>query len=307
MVKFPRGQATRRFDTLVGEKRALFPTVETEMSVLEVSLVDGARVSVEGYGFQFANPSHPAEDWIVRQGPVGAGKTLLDILEQRTFIFAVKSPAKTVGLGWNEANMPPAFNLPYGSVHDWHVGMYKELIDEAQGHKFAPFWSFEDDNEHVAALVHSQVQDVMWLDTAVEEIAKIPFLGYFVPVGTDKRAYYAIIPLNKEFRQRFDAAWRRLSKSNTLELIIVNSTDAEIDVEKADKGEAKDMRALWEAKIQDHPNSDLVAAHPLDKYDLVLYVTRPPSHEKKRCPNFQPTTFGDRAAANRALQESEEQ
>ncbi|KAL6407186.1 DNA helicase [Ilyonectria robusta] len=151
VVKFPRGQATRRFDTLVGETRALFPAIKIEMSVLEVSLVDGARVGVEGYGFQFANPGHPAEDWIVRQGPVGAGKTLLDIFEQRTFKFVVKSPAKQVGLGWNETNMPPAFNLPYGSVHDWHVGMYEELIEEAQGPKFAPFWSFEDDNEHVAA------------------------------------------------------------------------------------------------------------------------------------------------------------
>lgn len=109
--------------------------------------------------------------------------------------------------------------------------MYKELIEEAQGHKFAPFWSFDDDNEHVAALVHSQVQDVMWLDTAVEEIAN----------------------------------------------------------------------------IHEQPNSDLVTAHSLDKYDLVLHVIRAHSHEKKRCPDFQSTTSGDRTSANRALQESEEQ
>ncbi|KAH6972340.1 hypothetical protein BKA56DRAFT_620905 [Ilyonectria sp. MPI-CAGE-AT-0026] len=91
------------------------------------------------------------------------------------------SPAKPVGLGWNEANKPPAFNLSYGSVHDWHVEI---------------------------------------------------------------------------------------------------------------------------AKIHEQPNSDLVTAHPLDKYDLVLHVIRGHSHEKKRCPDFQPTTFGGRTSANRALQEN---
>ncbi|KAH7010237.1 hypothetical protein EDB80DRAFT_868757 [Ilyonectria destructans] len=169
--------------------------------------------------------------------------------------------------------MPPAFNLPYGSVHDWHVGMYKELIKEAQGHKFAPFWSFDDDDEH--------------------EIAKIPFLGYFVPVGADKNAYYAIIPLNKEFRQRFDAAWRRLSKSNTLELVITNSTDAEIDVEKADKSKGEDKRALWEAKIQDHPNSELGSHCPSPRqFDAQLSDYRRKVEAVCRfCPDAKPSNL----------------
>jgi hypothetical protein len=57
----------------------------------------------------------------------------------------------------------------------------------------------------------------------------------------------------------------------------------------------------------DHPNGiDSLSAHPTDKYDLVLRVQRPPP-EQKRGHQFLVNTFQDRAEANRALKDGNEQ
>lgn len=71
-------------------------------------------------------------------------------------------------------------------------------------------------------MTQAAVQDVVWLADAAWEIVKIGFPAYFVNSGQladeDTTRFYVVIPLTAEFRERFDSAWRRLTKVESFEL-----------------------------------------------------------------------------------------
>ena len=139
----------------------------------------------------------------------------------------------------------------------------------------------------------------MWLDNAAKEIRQIKFPANFVPTETGPTAevtrFYVVMPLPQEFRERYDAAWRRLTKVDSFRLNLHKSPEDE-------------QPAEWDAKIVDYPGGvGALNAHLLEKYDLVLLVRRPLRTEKKRGPEFEVITFSDRPAANRALGEGKEQ
>ncbi|KPM45180.1 hypothetical protein AK830_g1349 [Neonectria ditissima] len=293
VIKFPRGQTTRVISALHAGKRDLFPGVKGGLSILDVSLVDDAIVQIEGFGMPFANPGHPAEDWILKGLPIAAGKTLLDILEQRSFQFVINSPPHVLEGVWDDAKFPQPFSYPYGTDHTWNESKFQSLLERERGHQFAPCWGFREDNEHLAALVHSQVQDVMWVHNAAQAIGDVMFRAYFVTIGDNEiDQYFAIIPQTLLFREQFDSAWCRLIKDGTLQLRIWDDgiSDGEVN------------SALWDAKMIDHPKSlDALSSHPLEKYDLVLMVRR--AMDYRRGPDFEVKTFGDRASADYALQQ----
>ncbi|KAF7547026.1 hypothetical protein G7Z17_g7999 [Cylindrodendrum hubeiense] len=280
-VKFPRGQTAIQIAPLDPTSAALFPTITAQMSIVSVDILNGARVQVEGFGIPFANPGHLTEDWLLRHLPIAAGKTLLDILDLHCFDFIVNAPANAATSGLDESKLPPPFSYPYGKDHSWNLSKYQALVEKEKGHQFAPCWNFENDNDHIAAMVHSQVQEVMWLHKAAEEIGEITFRAYFVATSSEATDYYAILPLTQLFRDQFDAAWRRFTRDYSFRLDIWDDTIEGKQYEE-------DTKACWDARIMDYPGSiDILSAHPIDKHEIILQVRRALQTEKKRGPNFE--------------------
>ena len=75
-----------------------------------------------------------------------------------------------------------------------------------------------DDNSLVAAITQSDIQDIFWIHQAAREIKKVRSPAYMVPRGNDNSRYYVVIALSKAFLDRFDAAWRRLTKDGQVKI-----------------------------------------------------------------------------------------
>lgn len=71
-------------------------------------------------------------------------------------------------------------------------------------------------------MTQAAVQDVVWLDDEALAILKSGFSAYFVNSGqladADTTRFYVVMPLTTEFRGRFEAAWRRLTKVESFKL-----------------------------------------------------------------------------------------
>ncbi|POS72432.1 2-dehydropantoate 2-reductase [Diaporthe helianthi] len=196
---------------------------------------------------------------------------------------------------WDARLLPAPFSYPYGTDHRWDMNKYRGLIAQTKSPRaFQPAYSFDDDNSHVAVVTQAAVQDVVWLDDAASEIASIKFPAYFVNSGqladADTMRFHVVIPLTAEFRERFDSAWRRLTKVESFELLLFD-----------DEGDDT-AKGHWDCKIVDHPGgAEALAAHPTEKHELVLFVRRPLPGQSKRGPSFPVKSFGDRTSANAAL------
>ncbi|EEU35956.1 uncharacterized protein NECHADRAFT_49645, partial [Fusarium vanettenii 77-13-4] len=249
--------------------KGLFPGATRRLSFVQVWLQDGSEVGVEGYGLPFSNPSHPSEGWLNRLEPIVGDKTLVDIIDQRHFTFVVHKPCDVLRRDWHENEMPPPFCYPYGTVHDWDLERFDSLICSNQGYQFWPSWSFDDQNAHTAALVHSQVQDIRWLCHAAEQIVQQRFLACFVTtkdgenVGDKTPSSFAIVSLTSEFLNRYDTPWRHLIRDGFLKLELYNNPE--------------DGRhtSVCDAKIVDRPTKiDAVRSAHATKNELVLQIRR---------------------------------
>ncbi|KAI8713767.1 hypothetical protein NCS52_01222200 [Fusarium sp. LHS14.1] len=218
-------------DPLDDKMKGLFPDATRRLSFVQVWLQDGSEVGVEGYGLPFSNPGHPSEGWLNRLEPIVEGKTLVDIIDQRHFTFVVHKPCDVLRRDWHENEMPPPFCYPYGTVHGWDLERFDNLICATKGYQFWPSWSFDDQNTHTAALVHSQVQDIRWLCHAAEQIAKQRFIACFVMskdyenVGDETPSSFAIVSLTSEFLNRYDTPWRHFIRDGFLKLELYNKTE----------------------------------------------------------------------------------
>lgn len=148
------------------------------------------------------------------------------------------------------------------------------MLPETKGKQFPPAVTFDNDNEHVAALTQSRVQDIMWVHKAVLEIAEIPLQVYFVPARDgpvdECKLFYAIVPLGKAFLEKYEEAWGRLTKDP---LLTLNFWDDEQD----------DVPMPRTARIQQASRGiDVLDYHPSDNNDLVLYVRKPREEDLKR-------------------------
>ncbi|TFB02785.1 Regulator of nonsense transcripts 1 [Trichoderma ghanense] len=267
-VHFPHGSQFI-INELSEDTLAKLPDTKKKMSWLEVHLKE--RPTVKGFGMPFANPGHPSEGFVNRNAAI-KGKTLLDILQQESFYFIVAAPKGPLEKYWAQ-ELPAPFRYPYGQQHFWDEGRYDEILPETRGKQFPPAMSFDDDNEHMAALTQSQVQDIMWVHKAALEIAEIPLRGYFVPAKDgpieECNFFYAIVPLDKAFLDKYEDAWRRLTKHPLLNLKVWEKEDDQVAVE-------------WTARIQEASRGiDVLDCHPLDINDLVLHVRKPREEDLK--------------------------
>ncbi|KAF3070219.1 hypothetical protein CFAM422_006697 [Trichoderma lentiforme] len=147
--------------------------------------------------------------------------------------------------------------------------------------------TFDNDNEHIAALTQCQVQDIIWVHKAALEIAEIPLQAYFVPARDSPveecNFFYAIFPPGKVFLEKYEEAWRRLTKD---QLLTLNLWDDEQDET---------------ARIQEATRGiDALDCHPVDVNDLVLYVRRPRDQDLKR-DRISVKVFRDRTSATNCV------
>lgn len=275
--------------------RKLVHATDKRLSSLVVRLADFPEVI--GFGMPFANRGHPSEG-VVNQGECIEGDiTLMDMIRRLEFHFIVASPDIPLFKQF-DAGLPPPFRYPYGEEHFWDDGRYDEMLPKAKGHQFKPYWSFDNDNELLAALTQSQVQDVYWVYKASQQIAAIKFRAYFINplncLDSDCRLFHAIVPLEKEFLLQYEDAWRVLTKSGFLTLYLYED-------------EKDDDPAKWDAKIQEASRTlDVLRNHPVNQNDLVLHVRRPASSQVARHPEFDVKVFGERRLANVAFKEGKE-
>lgn len=254
---------------------------------------DISEVVIKGYGMPFANKGNECDAFINGNGTVDDRFTLLNILQQKSFSFIVAAPANAAMKNLFQP-LPPPLRYPYGDVHYWDEARYQEMLPKTKGPQFAASWSFDNDNEHLAAMTQSQVQDVMWIHNACQEIAKMTFRAYFInsqdcnPEHSTR--FYVIVDLNEPYLSHFENEWRRLTKTGYLKLKIFESG-------------GDDWPAVWDARIQDAARGlDIMSRHPTDVNDFVLEVRRPSAKQVARRPDFEVAVFEDRRSATIALQ-----
>ncbi|KID89896.1 DNA helicase [Metarhizium guizhouense ARSEF 977] len=264
-VKFPRESTLSEITPVDGVLRQAFPpSLEPGISCqLNVTVGDPDAIRIEGIGMPFANPGHKCESWM-RNGAVFENKTLLDILKSGRYTFVVRRAEPPFRVEWDVTKLPPPFQYPWGTDHYWDEQRYHDLVDANKGPHFAPAHSFDSDNSHLAVLTQSLAQDIIWVDRAAKEIYfQFRMRVYFIGIGNvvPSHQYYVLVPLEPEFRTRFEAAWRRLAKQGILDLHI-------FDEENLEEGPI----ANWVARIVDNPQSvDALANHVVENYELILH------------------------------------
>ncbi|KEZ43961.1 hypothetical protein SAPIO_CDS4166 [Scedosporium apiospermum] len=270
-VKFPRGDVAFSCHEAKPEQLAVFPNaknVKKGLTIVSAMLRSPARV--DGFGIPFANPEdQELEGWVNDNQPIVDGVSLLDFLSRDTFHFLVDYQLRETKWELREELLPPSFHYPYGDQHDWKPERYKRLLETAKSDRqFLPAYSYPDDNAHLAVVTQANIQDIFWLHLAAEEIAKRRFPAYFVPIGfagpSDAKTFYAIVALTPQFKAKYEAPWRRLAKGGVLRVNLYGTA------------EQVEPEACWDAMLVEHPEGvQLLAAHPTEKYEVVLKVRRP--------------------------------
>ncbi|KAM0249672.1 hypothetical protein ACHAQJ_008969 [Trichoderma viride] len=294
IVKFPTKPAATATQ-LDNGLRKLVPPTDKKLCKLEVRLRD--YPVVKGFGMPFANSGHQSQGFINDDRCIMGDITLMQMIKRLEFDFIVAAPDEILHMNFNQ-EMPAPFRYPYGEEHFWSEERYDEMLPKTKGPQFNPAWSFDNDNEHLAALTQSQVQDVIWIHKASQVIAKAKFRAYFInpqdcsPV--DCNQFYVLVPLGKEFMIQHENAWRMLTKSGFLKLRLFNNEEDEDEIP-----------AKWDARIQEAAKGlDIMELHLTDTSDLILQVRRP--SQIARRPDFEVQVFADRRAANIALRKGKD-
>lgn len=291
-VKFPRG--TQKLiedvvDNVAGRTSPLPHTLLTK-NCSSVQFILSEPVVVEGFGVPFSNPGHPSEGWLYRDEPIVGEVRLSGILAQEAFTFVVpNTTAKALEARLSVDELGPVFSYPYGQEHSWDPARYTEQHPDITGPAFPRAFTFSDDNEHVAALTQSQVQDVWWLFVASIDIASHWHPIYFVPLGDGHDRYYGLVQLPADFKKVHEDAWRRFLKDGSLQL---NLRDRIVEPEAT---------ATWDARVVDYPaGKPQLRDHKVDD-KLVLMVWR--TRDEKKGSDFPAKVFETGKEASEALKQ----
>lgn len=274
-------------EELTPDLLSVLPKSDKKMCRLDVKLAPGDCIFVIGYGNPFSHPGEQFEAFINNNAPDSFGVTLIEILQRRQFSFIVATPCNVLRRDWTRP-LPPPVCYPYGQEHSWSYRRYDDLISKNKGPQFVPAWSFDNDNEHLTVLTHSEIQDVMWIDQASKEIAETFLRGYFITPNSvlpqHCQEFYAIVTLGKQFIEKYHQPWSRLVNLGSLKLRLFDHED--------DKNPAE-----WNAQIAEGFS---MARHPVYAEDLVLQVQRPRPTEIDRRPDFAVRAFETRMSADNA-------
>lgn len=306
-IKFPRNKYQMSVVDVDDATKALLPeelrTIKG-VSIINVELAKGAAVTVDGFGMPFFNPGQTSE-WLLENAPIFDNVRLQDIIGFRTFLLLVPLLASSARSKFGEDKVGPELEYPYGQEHSWNPARYNAQFLTCRGAKFSPATTFKSDNDHVAVVSQSEIQDVWWLHQVAEAIRKMPLPVYLVPCGA-VGIYHAIIPKPERFAEKlglgeaiFEDAWRRFMRLGQLKLILRKS---------AGQWDAEDSMAAWNAQIiKSSTFIKTLEEHSDDKTDndMIFVVHQPRDPENMEASTkFEPATFDNREAANEALKQS---
>lgn len=184
----------------------------------------------------FANGDEPeVEAWVNEGKPIVEGVSISKFLQKREFLLLLRMPDRALAKQFNEDNLPPPFSYPYGSDdtgHEWKDASTQGRINAAKApEQFAPSYAYDDDNAHLTVVTQFNVQDIMWLVKAAEEIRKKSWRVYMVSTDPDKpnnSYYYVLVPTTEEFRKWHTAAWRRLSKNSPFAVVFHQEDEKDV-------------------------------------------------------------------------------
>ncbi|KAI0883339.1 P-loop containing nucleoside triphosphate hydrolase protein [Annulohypoxylon maeteangense] len=276
---FPRGHTTITVQRPGIGFLVMFPNEDLEQySFLSIHLQGNSQITVNGFGIPFDSPDSPHIEGLVNGGvPLSGESALVDLLQQRDFYFYVACPAHLLAQQVCLDNALPS-RYPYGQAHTWNEALYKEQAKNLKSSKaFSAAYSFENDNDHLAAITQSTVQDCFWLELAANQIAANHKPGFFASIGgvteVDGSQIRYLIFLHEGMISQFKAAWQRLTK------------EAQLQVEIFEDYHDGTPLVKWDCEVLSHPET--VAAlrgHPINgSHELVLAVRVPPQKDRKAC------------------------
>lgn len=167
--------------------------------------------------------------------------------------------------------------------------------------------AFDDVNSLVAVLTQSTVQDNIWAAYEAAEIFVTKFPAYLVPQNENDASpssYYAILPLEEEFRDCYAEVWKRFTDDNARIGLAFHKDGKQLDVPDISDRVDFDWRPLasgiWQAKIMEFPAGiPALKDHPVEEMDIVLHVHMTAPKKDDDGPGLK--TFSTRAEANAAL------
>jgi hypothetical protein len=133
---------------------------------------------------------------------------------------------------------------------------------------------------------------MLWIDQAAEEIAVSKLRAYFVPIDrsvepANAKVFYLVVDAGRDFVTKHADAWSSLVDTESFEVQLFG--------DKTDK----EPSAKWECSLVTNPQAvDVLQAHPVDEFDLVLKAYRPGQREIKRNPAYIVRTYDSRQQAN---------
>ncbi|KAF5678612.1 DNA helicase [Fusarium heterosporum] len=267
-IRFPRAAFQSWYEEVPEKVKALFPDVKN-LSYLNVCFNDTKPIVI-GYGRPFANAEDAqVDDWVNKNKPLLKDCTLLDVLQMEMYHAVLPIKVSDAEKNFDLGRLPEPFQFPYGP-QQWNVNRFKAAIAENPGHRFKATYVHPDNKSMLVVMTQAVVQDVMWLDDAVQKIGEVKVRGYFVPAAREDQ-FHVVIALPDEFMKEFEAPWRRLTKKTpAFNLHMYNR--------KVSDAPAAD----WDCKITSHPkNIPELAKHSIEHRELVLLVRRPLAHEKR--------------------------
>ncbi|KAG7128172.1 putative ATP-dependent helicase like protein [Verticillium longisporum] len=150
VIKFPRGHFTYTVQPSLPEVLACFPgSTASKFCQISVQFTDNAQATIHGYGVPFTNVSNTTvEGWINRHESFINGMTLPEFLHQTRFSFTVATAVNDVQAMMDINKLPPPFEYPYGTDHEWHRERYEEQSRNLKGEKAYISSRFAAENKH---------------------------------------------------------------------------------------------------------------------------------------------------------------
>ncbi|KAF5689046.1 hypothetical protein FDENT_4548 [Fusarium denticulatum] len=266
-VKFPRENINIAYQPATEEETTRYPAGKKYMTWVSVILGKGASVSVQGFGMPYSNPGCTAEGFLRPPASTTAMDSLylLDIIQQRQFLFLAAHPDEVLKARWTVASLAPNFDYGYDADQSWDMERYMKQLHENEGHCFRTAWNFETDASHVTAMTQSIVQDFMWIQKWCLDMTTEMGSAYFVKHTVSRRSktWMVIMKMDGDFWK--DTEWFQACINGTMKLVVHPGPD------ELPESWTDDLSERYSARICHDPEEfRLLNLHPLTEKDFVI-------------------------------------
>ncbi|KAF4418336.1 putative helicase MAGATAMA 3 [Colletotrichum fructicola] len=275
-IRFRREKWTQTFEAASPELLGRFPGLKGGGGQTVITFSsdedDKNKVCVEGMGMPYINKSEPElEQFVNENGPLIGGVTFIDFVRSNTFHVLVELQPHSAKFYFSLEQLPPPFDHPYGTLHNFDPERSAlSMASNPRNHAYNVSHSFKDDNAMVTVTTQSLMQDSLYLWKQAQCIAETKLRAYFIPVPDRGDKYYAILPLPKEFMDKYKPAWQRLIDRRTCQASLARW---EFPDSKVPSGFWKSHFITYTGGIQ------ALASHPMGESDVVLVTSPPPPEE----------------------------